>query len=676
MTRAATTSRIDDFFKEAYEQFRLNRKEERRGKVNQFYVDVPIRLSRGRMVSNDAPAGEAAELTNPLIFLTGVESPDAIPSENQDYADAPSISFIVGQYGLGKTELAFHVCHHMEKNSDVKPLPVNLALCRREKWKIEDEEKPAGHEFAELIFGGILEQLGLTVSFVYDELLPRIRRGEILLLLDGLDELVSKPEHHRNFFGGLMSFLMDGTSSADDLMFQVAISMRLEYLSSFALGKDAIQLVGRINPKNSRHPAIPVYFLVLDYLGDSHVRGYLNTRLGNKDAFEKVRTESLVLDILRRPLLLKLFCDTAGKASKKFDKTLNDLKKNANPATLIKLFVKNASEDASLKKGQQDLTDFTWDNEKLANTSLRLYRFGESAMKEEHIKEFLKPNQNGHTYEEIAKLDRGEVFKSIHKCPFLRHETPSMEDESGGVVRFAHRIFFEYFTAKAIADEVKSRRGEPTEERTRAFDELVLNVDMRKFLRGLMDEEVWFNETKKAYGLLDKDEWGKHISQERLDFLDTQRRELLKSMTDPERPLAGITETVEWFIKEEEECLYGCDRWLHPRYLIYNYEAIAVYLWYRRREAETKIIDQKFKRILGERLNRIINTLPEEESKLKKPYKLLIERILHIGQRLGYSWSRKFNNKEKQDELLSLIGPADQDITERIRDIFKDIQNS
>jgi len=691
MSRTATTSILDIFLHEAYKQFNVHWEEkeyEKDGKrglfqYNQYYIDVPVRLSRERMVSYDMPDGGSYELTNALIFLTGNDSPYTVPFNNQAYADDPSVSFIVGQYGMGKTELVSQVCHHLE-GSDIQPLPINLGLCHQQVGLIS-KESPSGEEFATLLFGRILERVQAGPSFVKDELLPQIRQGGIMLLLDGLDELISTRVQHRNFFRGLRSFLKDGMGDEDELLSKVVVSMRLEYLSSFAPSSGAFELVTDINPGGSRDPEIPVYFLVIDYLGDSHIDSYLSARLGSKSALKELKNYGRVLDMLRRPLLLKLFCDLAGSKGLEFYRILNELKKNENPARLIESIVENVSDNPDPKQNQESLTDFTWDNDLLAETSLEIYRSGRGPkMTVGDIKDFLKPTQRPRDPEVIRNLEAGVVLKSIHKCPFLRHEKISATEDAEHVVHFAHRIFFEYFTARAIARELKFPNPEATNRRIRAFDELVLNVDMRKFLRGLIPEEVWFEETKKAYGLKDEVEWERHYSAKHFNFLNHRRKILLMSMTDPESPPPGkkaddwfrdIKETVEWFLDEEEKCLRS-ESWLHPRYLIYNYEAVAVYLWYHRWEADTRKTSKRFEIILSQRLQKTMSEVRDSDTRLQKPYELLLERILHIGQMLRYPWAKEFNDTVRQQELLSYIDSGDEDLVNRIEDIFKDIKNS
>lgn len=666
MSQTVTASKLDLFLEEAYRSFNLY-SEKRRGKKNQFYLDVPVRLSRGRMGSNDGHSSAAYELTNALIFLTGIETRDTTPFTHQSIADAPSVSFVVGQYGLGKTELVFHVCHHME-NSVERPLPVNLGVCRAHVSLLN--QKPTDTDMMELLFGRILDVTGLArdYQFVADSLLPEVRQGNVMLILDGLDELISNQVQHHNFFSGLMSLLAGEAGGGGGLpLFRVVISMRFEYLSSFS-NKDATDLVHLVGLKSPAGRPISTYFLVLDYLGDTRVNAYLHSRLKVENAFEKLKNHSSILDMLRRPLLLKIFCDMVEDKHEEFDRIINDLKTNANPSRLLGLFVKMASDDRSLNVDQENLTAFTWDSEKLADTSLQLYRNGESEMRISDIKTFLKPSKEGLTDEDINKLSNDEVLKSIHKCPFLKQESISADDDSAYVVRFAHRIFFEYFTAKAIASELNDAdvRATTEIERKRAFDELVLNVDMRKFLRGLVDRETWIEETAKSYGLHNKDEW-EPCGGVLFKTLDEQRQILLNLMTEPEKYHEDAKKAVRWFLNRQTS-------WLHPRYLIYNYEAVAVYLWYNRWQDETKQISTEFSDILWNRLLEIQQDLSLGEAKLKKPKQLLLERILHIGQRLRYKWAEKFNEKDKQDPLLSVIDA--EDIKNRIRAIFNDIENS
>jgi hypothetical protein len=664
MSQVAVARGIDRFLKAAYDLFNLDTDKDR-GRNNQFYLDVPVRIKEGRLPASEVGADIPYECTNPLIFLTGIETNKTTPAANQGFSESPSVSLIIGQYGLGKTELVFHVCHHME-NSAEQSLPVNLALCR-DLVAVLDEE-PTSQGFSDLIFRQILERSQLDQAFLITEILPQIRCGNILLILDGLDELVSTQTQHNRFFSGLMRLLATEIPSATvEPFFKAVVSMRFEYLAGVT-NKDASELASLIN-KSYSASSIPVYFLVLDYLGDSSVEAYLSGRLQDaRHAFKELKEHNRLLDMLRRPLLLRLFCDLAELPGINLGHLLSELTKNENPAFLLSRFVDRASNDEHLTNDQDKLANFTWDAGKLALKSLDLYRNGKSEMQLEDIRSFIKPVDSQGSAASIDQLPPEEVLKAIHKCPFLKQDALHPErDPKHGIARFAHRIFFEYFTAQAMAAELDKASPDVTLKNKRAFDELVLNVDMRKFLRGLVPEAVWRAETRRSYGLDNRDEWEDEDTL--FDVLDSQRWILLNSMTDPENPPHDTLKTIRWFLKRQTQ------QWLHPRYLIYNYEAVAVYLWYHRWEVDAKNISGDFSEILRSRLEEVLVDLSSQNARLRKAKELLLERILDIGRRLRYAWAKDFENN-RRTQVRTVIDPEDKDIVRRIERIIEDIRST
>ena len=141
-------------------------------------------------------------------------------------------------------------------------------------------------------------------------------------------------------------------------------------------------------------------------------------------------------------------------------------------------------------------------------------------------------------------------------------------------------MFLEYFTAEGLARDVEEAQG-PTDE----FNTLVLNVDMRKFLRFKIDaipefrskfEEPFHEVTRYSYGLDNPEEWpmGVEKFQGLKAELDRTRIALLDGMTYPEQPEREVEEQIDWF-------LGGQTKGRHPKYLMYCYESVAVYIMAR-----------------------------------------------------------------------------------------------
>lgn len=661
MTEAVAISSMARFLDAAYDLFNL--KDEERGERNAQYIDVDVRMAEGRLPDSGASATDAVPFqeVNPVVFITGIQTTRTPGHAGQPMAASPSLSLIVGQYGLGKTELVFRICHQMDHSIETA-LPVNLALCRERVALLERGDIPA-EAMAELLFGRIRELAKLPPSFAMDELLPQIRNGNVLLLLDGLDELVSTPTHHHAFFAGLMTLLNHRSPAAEEPFYKVVISMRFEYLAGVA--DDARDLVGRLR--------VPVYYLVLDYLGDRGVASYLEARLPQGNAvFHEIERQRLVIDMFRRPLLLRIFCDLASRTVFDLDGLLKTLREKNSPAALLEAFITAASEDAKLLREQDQLGSVVWDASRLATKSLDLYRNGKTEMTVADLREVIVPLLGQITLEEMKTLTPAEVLKGVHKCPFLRQDKVEVAAEDALVARFSHRIFYEYFTARAMAAEILTP-SPGARQKKRAFDELVLNVDMRKFLHGLLNsDDVWHHETKRSYGLVDRHDLAQWDAHGATDFaeLDARRWTLLQYMTDPEHPPTDTRGAVDWFLERQRQ-------WLHPRYLIYNYEAVAVFLWYERRNPKLGKLRSDFGEILRGRFDGVVDELrtdPHVATDGARASSLLLERVLDIARRLRYSWVAAYGeDRAKSATLLSAIG-SDRDVANRVGRILGDIR--
>lgn len=642
------TQALREFLTQAHRLFGLD-SEEKRGARNPFYIEGPARLSENQLTTGDDVC-----ITNPFIFLTGIQKSTATAYIEQTVGDYPSVTSLVGQYGLGKTELVFQLAKYL-RDSEITPLPINLSYCRDELAVLDTP--PTAQEFARLLFNPLLSTNQLREETIYTEVMPAVHNGTVFLILDGLDELIANANQHHSFFIGLIRLLMLPMATEWTMpAFRVLITMRLEYLSVMPPEGEIVNTL-----TSNSGLSLPVYFLQLDYFENSRVAAYFMSRFGTDKGhrlFNHVEQNHRLLDMLRRPLLLRIFCDlidlevSQQRGTDSYADVFLDLE---YPAELIRQFVERASE-AQLR-AQEQLTQFTWDLDKLALTSLRLYQRGDSKMRIEDIKSFLRPIQGQATDQQIAALSNEEVLDSIHKCPFLRKD-----DGAEQAVRFGHRIFFEYFIARGMAEEFQN---EDQRDKFIAFDELVLNVDMRKLLKDLVKEH-WYPRTGKSYGLDNPEEW-RSPDQWNFREFDERRKTLLDAMTRPEDMPPETDETVRWFLEDLPHTF------IHPRYLIYNYEAVAIYLWYHRWKPESQRQRNKFSDILHTQLDETLKVLGRDPGQLRSPLELLIERILDIGHRLRYTWAQQYE-RSRGAEILEAI--TDHQTRQRVEKIFTYIHNA
>ena len=212
--------------------------------------------------------------------------------------------------------------------------------------------------------------------------------------------------------------------------------------------------------------SLPIYFLRLDLFDNSRVQLYMDRRRLPDYWFPEVSKHEALLEILYRPLLLRIFCDMASIS--KGEKVFERLKDYKNAAQLIEDYVRrqrrttisNAHKATSRQTISGILTH--WPVE-----CLDLYLKGVHAMQVENIRRILRPDA------ENAEVD--EVWRSIHKCPFLKRND---KEE----VVFTHSSFLEFFVAKGVSLDMKEKQ----DQKFSAFDTLVLNVDTRKFLKSIM----------------------------------------------------------------------------------------------------------------------------------------------------------------------------------------------
>jgi hypothetical protein len=390
-------------------------------------------------------------------------------------------------------------------------------------------------------------------------------------------------------------------------------------------------------------------FLQLGFLQDSQVCAWLRSNLPDgDDVFAKLTQRKPLMDMVRRPLLLRILCDLLKQPGS----DPLSLLQMQQPSDLVSAFVDRALTDRALVQDQGNITAaFEWRKARIAARSLMLYENGRSELDLEDIKDILGVKTAPGRPSRAAQ----EIVDGIHKLPFLL----LIDARNGAIlVQFAHRIFFEYFVALGM------RLTEGSEEFS-AFDRLVLNVDMRKFLYGLMGEAKWYKRTRRSYALERKQwaEWKALGLDADFELCEQHRRILLESMTDPE--LYGkddtkrdhLWESIQWFLQNEKS--------FHPRYLAYNYEAVAVYVAYQRWTDFAKGARDHLGRILGNRLREASKSGRRE--RCAEAWELVVERALSIGLRLRYDWIGQMARADwskvvRDDNTLSRIRAIREDV--------------
>jgi hypothetical protein len=641
---------------EASTEFLASGRDRRYGAANPFYVPTTaVVVHRSTRAPDDVGRIDLSRV-EPISFITQ----DGWASDQR--AEVPSLTLIVGQYGVGKTEVVHQLCSSVSSrpgvDAETAVLPISLARCPEFKNFSElakqhksDEQRAAA--LAHALFARIAEP-PWTPDKIETQLLSAIRRGEVVLVLDGLDEVVSNRPELGMFFRALGRLLR-----GDDAVIRsrAVVTLRAEMLRTLVGADEAIDR--SVNPKGVDQE-IALHVLWIDFFGDSDIAAYLTARLEEgKAVYNQLSRQGELLTLLSRPLLLRIFCDLlytpSGHALDEASRAvvITELAETPHVTKLLERFVALAADDLALIDSQQAISNFRWSREQLAVCALRLYRDRRSSLEPEDVRSILMPIRPDISSGNAAALSDELALQGIHKCPFLHRR------EGANQVHFSHRIFLEYFTALGMSMTVQ-RDAQASE--FNEFDELVLNVDMRKFLKEILAGE-WYRRTRLSYGFDRRDEWKARPTEVEFAELESLRRDLLDIMTN-------VPSTVDELEKAERRIStfleYPSLVELHPRYLMYNFEAVAVYLSYFRLRQTGQEVDRRLKNVLQNLSNRASERLRSSETRsIRQSWELLIERCLDIALRLHYPWLRAMGPK-----LQSLI--EKDDVRQRVEAILRE----
>jgi hypothetical protein len=164
------------------------------------------------------------------------------------------------------------------------------------------------------------------------------------------------------------------------------------------------------------------------------------------------------------------------------------------------------------------------------------------------------------------------------------------------------------------------------------FGRYVLSVEMRRFLRDLMGKETWMSRSL-AYlmvGDADADSWpDPKWMRENAAELRAVAVSFLGFMTEPNTDAKRFRQAVDSVMSFDAERL-------HPRYLMYSYEAVAVFLYDHRWIDDDRKLEAKFEEMLRTRIERSMRRLREQElgDVARDDIGRLILQMLDIGFRL------------------------------------------
>jgi hypothetical protein len=609
------------------------------------YVEVDAALSYDRLADSSDKESCAVE---PLNFLIGPKE------ERQQVWAKPFVAIVTGQYGVGKTELARQLA---VREGEAAVFPIALARCDARVRPLLKKRPLEPDEMFQFLFGNHVPSRELKGKAA-ENLWRPIQEGRVLLILDGLDELIYDRQSHKHFFKSLADTLFNIEEKEDYwLGFRVVVTLRLEYLSAYDNfgGLEAVDCLkkGKVNRKRFSVP-----FLQLDYLRIHLIRRALVENFGARPAAE-IEQHRALMNLLDRPLILRIFCEYAQQ-DKNF---LNNLKRVRTGADVIErylcAFLEAAGADRQLREAQNAITpDVCWDLDAIAQLALLLYRTPHrESFGQKEIAACARSTQKG------GRVAESVAWEAISKCPFMVRDADSL--------RFENRTFFDYFVARGMFLKSKETSSTGFTE----FDEVFLNLDIRKLLRTIMDEN-WYPRTKSSCAL-DRarlPQWDPTCGLVRptpalLKELEAERRSLLDMMTCPEHFKAEIAvKTIRRFLDRPL-------KQFHPRYLMYNLDAVAVYIRVNAWDEMVQTLDSHFCEFLGKLLKDLEKRLPLSKDsvharELQEAYELLVVRILHIAHEMQYAWFRDYKKWAADDRFGKDIGMTRPELAAERKGIF------
>lgn len=679
-------NRVESLLERAQLEFGLYSEKLSLGRWNDYYIDFPVRLT-SESLPPDRYNGKYDRIFNAPQFLSGISTDSAIVDPGDLEVGRRAFSVVVGEYGLGKTELLFRTAELLAEEGSARGrncLPLRLGSC-----SAADRET--------LFTPGVDQDLFLPALFNHlaseedrdleHELLPELRSGRVVLILDALDELLTDLGDHRTFLENLVRIFDDAIESPD---FHVVLSVRIEYLNH-------VDPEAKVMGSCLRgHSGAQVNFLAMEFFDTSTVGDYIVSRTRQIDFARDLYRHRKLMEMLRRPLLLRILCDLLSdeRSAEEVASLIPEIKKLESAAELLELFTERAAVDTRLTEDQNELLDpedgsgirptHRFDNGRLAQESLEAFRQGRHHLDQKGIERVI----GSASFE-----DPRDLLRAVHKCPFLGLKLVKASPKAkGGNIRaeFTHRVFSEFFITKGIVAELEELRSTEAQSGGKAhpaftaFHDLVLNIDMHRFLRALTiakaGKPFWYHETAMAYGLssASDEEWTPRLSSAERTALDDLRKDLLDARSGLIEGAEKLKKLAEDFLDLAEKkrfprCETGSlgPRTLPPRYLIPSFEATAVCLLEAGIGAASLV--NRFSRLLEKELNRAVEVLadPIQGSQAFAITELLVERILDIGRRFEFEWIAGWT-EDCLDSRLPIRSA--NGIRERIKNILREIE--
>jgi len=557
------------------------------------YVSVPVSWSENTCHGH----GNKILLSSPLEKL----------ADDKSFTD-PYLCLVVGPAGVGKSEFIRQLCLRGIENAASRPVfPIRLASCRMPGSNtigLPQKAISAG-TLSDFLFSSLAASAQLSPDTFAKDSFEAIVAQDMILVLDGLDEVIASRAQHLKFWNALWALLKSCTAGQRT---KLVVTCRTDYLAS--LGIDHRSDFGDFIDKDTR---VRVHFFRLDFFSSSNIRDYLRSRGVTDKTLQELadrgETESSgIAEIMQRPLLLKLLCDLRDLGSPPNQEGLP-----SDPTQLLNQLTHQAE--------IQNQSAHQWSRDGLAEQTLNLFKqqrrkqFRAPEFRVSEIASFLR-------IEPDRSLSNVELLSAIHLCPFLRRDS---ED----TVQFTHEVFFEYFVARGMyLPTLKDNRWID-------FDRYVLTPDIRRFLRGLLGESVWKDRTARSYAMHDEEElraWPDPIwAASRLSDLERIRFQLLEFMTMPEAAadLEVVIKLIDEYFDLKRELLF-------PTYRMYNLEATGVFVWTYRWNPRTPAIlatlEQHLLRVLQEGAAEY--SLHENNDLYQDSLERLTLRAIDIGLRL------------------------------------------
>lgn len=362
---------------------------------------------------------------------------------------------ILGKYGSGKTTLLRYLFYKLAKSyvdneTDIAPILIRLGKARNSTIR--------------RVIGDLLQD-DLQTNGANLRIFSRLYElGKLLLLFDGFDEM-SQPTRKQPAHSNLqeLSRFLSGKS-------KTIITCRQEYF----IGNDDIAKLLTVTEFDVMYNSKDFDVIILEDFDREQVQEYLSRVIPEADAsriYSIIQQKANLIEICQRPILLDMVTSIPSELETK----------TINLTNLYRDYInKWLDRDIIFERTDPTLLSRTDRLDLMRSIAIEMNRQGVISLDYDRLSAIMK------------KYYYGNLSKTLlHVHDILTNSFLARNDQDRQY-EFAHRSFFEFFLAEALADQIKTLVANAENYRS-SFGDRRLSFEVLNFIMemGIMESDFW-----------------------------------------------------------------------------------------------------------------------------------------------------------------------------------------